>query len=396
MPINAFVMVYMYPQDMIHTNLSYRGDGEYTIEVFQRGFRPERLEDEREEEHVRYGLISGVDGDAVANAKQASEGALVTLRSGHTIHVRQVFAFAPRHKDATCISIGLTQSAMDTLKLDQRHRNAKTNFEFNAFVQFELKHSYFQRLHRAIDKVSPEIIAKVMPEENDFREGNHFIAGRPEYERLELDRTGQMQALDAITSSRSTAPVLVVGPFGTGKTRLLARAAYQILRSRHERVRVLVCAHHQASVDTFMEYFGEMKQDPNEPWPVEVVRIIPNRSYHSKTQNQFKELYKTRREIQDLRMDTLNSIRLVVTTLGTALQLTPKLGKRFFTHILMDEGAQTREPESVGPLCLANKDTKIIIAGDHYQVGINFLWENVLLITLPNIPGWPTATCSWG
>ena len=37
----------------------------------------------------------------------------------------------------------------------------------------------------------------------------------------------------------------------------------------------------------------------------------------------------------------------------------------------MDEGAQTREPESVGPLCLANKETKIVIAGDHNQVGYN-------------------------
>ncbi len=40
----------------------------------------------------------------------------------------------------------------------------------------------------------------------------------------------------------------------------------------------------------------------------------------------------------------------------------------FFTHILLDEGAQAREPEAVAPLSLATKDTKIVIAGDPQQV----------------------------
>ena len=42
--------------------------------------------------------------------------------------------------------------------------------------------------------------------------------------------------------------------------------------------------------------------------------------------------------------------------------------KGHFTHILLDEGAQSREPESIAPLCLADIDTKIIIVGDHKQV----------------------------
>ena len=357
---------------------SCRCDGKYTIDVFQRGLRPERLEDEPDDEHVRYGLISGSDGDAIAYARQASEGALVILPNGYKIHVRQVFAFAPRHKDpTTCISIALNKFAMEILI--NRLKFAKKDFEFSAYVQFELKHSYFQRLHKAIDMLSPEMIVKVMPERNDFREGNRFVAGKPEYEWLKLDTTGQMQALDAITSSRSTAPVLVVGPFGTGKTRVLARAAYQILRTRDSRVRVLICAHHQASVDTFMECFGEMKQDLNEPWRVKLVRIIPNKSYHSKTRDNFEVFYKTASEIKD----RMNSFRLFVTTLGTALHLIPKLANSF-THILMDEGAQTREPESIGPLCLANRDTKIIIAGDHYQVRRYQLLES--LACLPHYP----------
>ena len=42
--------------------------------------------------------------------------------------------------------------------------------------------------------------------------------------------------------------------------------------------------------------------------------------------------------------------------------------KDYFTHILIAEGAQTREPETIAPLIMANKDTRIIIAGDSQQV----------------------------
>ena len=297
----------------------------------------------------------------MAYAKQASEGALIALPNGYLVHVRQVFAHVPRGEDATSICIAVTKSEVN--KIVQWDHKSKTQFKFEANVRFELKHSYFQRLHKAVDKLSPEIIAKIMPGEGDFRKYEVVRQSRPKYEQLELDYTGQMQALNAILSSCSTAPVLVVGPFGTGKTRLLARAAYQILSIKSKKARVLVCAHHQASADTFLEYFGQMKVDEDEPWRIELVRIIPNKRYESNVCHKYEYLFKTAAEIH-----SMNKFQLVVTTLGTALHL-HKFGRRFFTHILMDEGAQTREPESVGPLCLANKETKIVIAGDHYQVG---------------------------
>jgi len=343
-----------------YNDIFHRCDGKYTIIIFQPGFVPEKLDGKRKE-HVRYGLISGSDGDAMAYAKQASEGAIIALPNGCLVHVDEVFAHVPKGEDASSISIALTQVEVD--KLLHWDRTSKTRFKFEAKIQFELKHSYFQRLHKAVDKLSLDIIAKIMPDEDDFRKYEVVRQSRPKYEQLDLDYTGQMQALNAILSSCSTAPILVVGPFGTGKTRLLARAAYQILSIKPEKARVLVCAHHQASADTFLEYFGHMKVDEDEPWNIELVRIIPNKSYHSDVRDTYDYLFKTSGEIQ-----SLNKFQLVITTLGTAPHL-HKFGRRFFTHILMDEGAQTREPDSVGPLCLASKETKIVIAGDHYQVG---------------------------
>ena len=164
----------------------------------------------------------------------------------------------------------------------------------------------------------------------------------------------QQRALRTILNCAPGAPVLVTGPFGTGKTRLLARAAYEILKS--PRSKVLICAHHQASVDTFVKILGEVIDNDI------MIRVIPNESYHSKIRDEYDHIFVPRYEVNYSLENA--GIRLVITTLGTSnLRIRSK-----FSHILIDEGAQTREPEIISPLHFAREHTKIIIAGDHLQV----------------------------
>jgi helicase MOV-10 len=40
-----------------------------------------------------------------------------------------------------------------------------------------------------------------------------------------------------------------------------------------------------------------------------------------------------------------------------------------FTHIFVDEAGEALEPEALIPLNLANKNTSIVLAGDHKQLG---------------------------
>lgn len=61
-----------------------------------------------------------------------------------------------------------------------------------------------------------------------------------------------------------------------------------------------------------------------------------------------------------------NNIVIITTCLTTPHLHFLKPG--YFTHILIDEGSQMREPEAVAPLQLAGKNTKIVIAGDENQV----------------------------
>ena len=79
------------------------------------------------------------------------------------------------------------------------------------------------------------------------------------------------------------------------------------------------------------------------------------------------ELRKTFRE------PTCNEVRehnVIITTLATARMIWKfcQDGGLRFTHILIDEAAQALEPECVIPLVMADKNTKVVLAGDHMQV----------------------------
>ena len=75
-----------------------------------------------------------------------------------------------------------------------------------------------------------------------------------------------------------------------------------------------------------------------------------------------------RDEVQNGRISNSSGNLVIATTFLTALSLRNLFRPGFFTHILIDEGAQTREPEAIAPLSLASSGTKIVIAGDSCQV----------------------------
>ena len=61
--------------------------------------------------------------------------------------------------------------------------------------------------------------------------------------------------------------------------------------------------------------------------------------------------------------------RVVVTALSTSQVLFDlKLGRGFFSHILIDEAAQALEPETITPVILAGPNTRVVFTGDHMQV----------------------------
>ena len=354
---------------------TFRCNGHYILVLYQAGFKPPWIKVQPCQK--RFGYLQGLDGDEIAYATQASEAAFIILEQRIEI-AADILSENFRHTDEN-LYIAFNDSSEKAL----RQALAVTNqpYEKSVEVQFELKHLYFDNLHRAIEGLSSEVIAKLVPEPTDFK--TDVAIQRipfPKYLNLKLDDDSpgdQFKALRvAVFTHPDTPPVLISGPFGAGKTRLLASATYFFLeegKRNHQVTRVLVCAHHQASADTFLEcYFGLMVTDDDHPWRVNLTRLT-SEAYHHRSEK-YSQWYQTisqfkRRVSNCAKQDRL----LIITTCLSSLRLRDLFSPGFFTHILMEEGAQAREPEAVAPLCLATKNTKVVIAGDQYQVGL--LWS---------------------
>lgn len=342
----------------------YRCDGEYCLTINERGSESPNPYAREPPDSVRYGYITAddLDGDRVAYAQQSSEWKLII---NEKIPVTMIRVPPSDDREQERIHVSIANEVVKKLPGFSEHM-----FEVQSVkVTFELKYTYFHRLHRALDLLSHSTITRLVPksitsgEEDEESQVSKFGI-HPNFKNLLFLDGPQMNALKVIVNAKPGLPVIIVGSFGTGKTRLLARAAYQILnRSRHSKpYRVLVCAHHQESADSFVDsYFGSMVEDD---WDVNMVRMII-----SADSDHYNNCY---REFRYMARDiNLKTVQLVVTTFGNALHLDGMVDPGFFTHILMDEGAQTREPENIAPLFLCGPDTVIVIAGDHKQVSID-------------------------
>ena len=244
------------------------------------------------------------------------------------------------------ILLGFSKEAVQTLT------QYGLTYEFESHIKFEIKHSYFQRQHDALKKLPMFVIAAILPTNIQARPKFNTHKGE-NVSTFRLDETGQRRALETIVNTRVTTPIIVAGPFGTGKTRVLARAAFELITSQE--CKILICAHHQASADTFIKYFCEMQHSKADC----IVRIATP-DYKSQMKKNYPDNYTTLQDIH-LRHEVPN---IIVTTLGLSLHIRI----RGFTHIFIDEAAQTRETEAIIPLTLANRQTKIVLAGDHCQV----------------------------
>jgi len=123
-------------------------------------------------------------------------------------------------------------------------------------VHFILKHSYFQNLHRSLNRLSVTMIDRLFPCYPPPRKTKLPKIPKPKSHLLYLDWKYQQLALKKMIAYDSSVPFLITGPFGTGKTRLLATAAVSILQLNSNN-RVLICTSHLQSADEYINrYFG--------------------------------------------------------------------------------------------------------------------------------------------
>ena len=231
-------------------------------------------------------------------------------------------------------------------------------------VHFEINHWYFWRLHCAIEYVTPSLLQKLLPNETLFRRPAP-IQDRHMQTNFRLDAEYQSRALRQMLSCKPGAPYLLLGPFGTGKTHVLAAAVAKLLENPQSRV--LVCTHQNSGADNLYRSLQEHIRGISR----KVLRLIPD----ANTLDRIDVIPGLSYEVvHEVNLASISGGRwpVLVTTFLTALYLKDKVRKERatleFTHIIIDEGAQSREPEALGAVVLATNSTSLIVAGDNQQV----------------------------
>lgn len=104
-------------------------------------------------------------------------------------------------------------------------------------VQFQINRLLFCEMHKAIDDLSD--LDKVLP---DLKNTNFHISSQSEAVELNEKQRAAMNFVLGETDGRSSIPpLLIYGPFGTGKTRTLAKMAQALVQD--PRKKILICTH---------------------------------------------------------------------------------------------------------------------------------------------------------
>ena len=363
-----------------------RCDGKYTLVVRATNDRPQGTYSQPRYE--RYGYLTGITGDQVAYATQASEGLTIIIEKGTKIS--QLATCIQTQKVVTAEADILWENFSHTedqlyLAFDDSCTRMLINLEIGkrescsipVRIEFKLKHSYFESLHKSLMKLPHPLVQRIFPDGCHFPMLTRINTSHLLEDSCELS-DDQEQALQAMLSTPSHGPpFLLSGPFGTGKTFLLAAAAHCFFkqgREKHCSVTIFVGTQQQIAAQKFLDCFINIMLPRDD---IFIVRVVP-KYYHKKYDEQ--EYTKTTIEFDsNLASFKKQRLCLVISTCMTSMHLGRHLPGSF-THLLLDEGANIREPEGIIPFQLAHKNTKIVIAGDQHQV--SFLSLSLLIFSL--------------
>ncbi|KAK7929286.1 hypothetical protein WMY93_005681 [Mugilogobius chulae] len=241
--------------------------------------------------------------------------------------------------------------------------------EIQVELQFQLNRLPLCEMHYALDRIKDNTIlfpdASLVPT-------IPWSPNRQWDEQLDPRLNAkQKEAILAITTpvSVSLPPILIIGPYGTGKTFTLAQAVKHILRQ--DNTRVLICTHSNSAADLYIKDYLHPYVDAGNAHARPLRVYFRNRwvkTVHPVVQ-QYCLISGTHLTFQMPTREDVLRHRVVVVTLSTSqylcqLDLEPGL----FSHILLDEAAQAMECETIMPFALANKSTRIVLAGDHMQL----------------------------
>ena len=315
--------------------------------------------------------LLGISCDNIAYVTQASDSFVMLLKNGREIRGRISSENFTHIEEILYLDV-------DEINLQHLNITKVREYEGQVDVKFNLTDRYFISLHRFVKSLSRDIIGCLLT--------SKFPPFCPDplencYDALQLQECSddQRKALASIVASPvGGPPVLVTGPFGTGKTQILAIAAHYFLQNQTRQTSILVCTQQHVSADAFLTCVKSLLISISGKVVVARVTNRPQFQAGKKGGSTYSAgqrcTYSTEEFVSEFtrKPPTHEQPYLVITTCQTAHSLKKRLPREFFfSHILVDEVAQMREAEAIAPLCLANRETKIVLAGDKQQVCIH-------------------------
>ncbi|XP_063767169.1 3'-5' exoribonuclease HELZ2-like isoform X2 [Eleginops maclovinus] len=243
----------------------------------------------------------------------------------------------------------------------------KSNESYQMEVQFQLNRYSSCTMHKAIDLLPDTKI--VLPDLKHCGVPVNNI----HHEKL---NPKQQSAVDFITGSsnaqKNSAPLLIYGPFGTGKTFTLALAARELCKLPHNKV--LICTHTNSSADLYIrDHFHPFINKKNDgERPIRIKKNKQGKALFATDEITLKYclLSEDKQFFLPPTKAALDQHKIVITTTAMAGSFNDlNLPEGYFTHILIDEASQMLECEALMALGLAGPQTRVVLAGDHMQMG---------------------------
>ncbi|CAH1274458.1 HELZ2 [Branchiostoma lanceolatum] len=231
-----------------------------------------------------------------------------------------------------------------------------TTVEFE--VRFQLNRLHFCYMHFAVDNMAA--LHAIFPGRADMS-WVMVVESLPTRRVLDAQLNAkQRTAVTRIMSRRgdTNPPLLLYGPFGTGKTRTMASAALQILQQKG--TKVLIATHSNSAADLYVKEYIHPYVTSGHPEATPLRVYFKERRLETvdDTVMQYCKLDPDQNSFAMPQMEDITNHRIVIVTLTTSLYLIRMGIKRgHFTHILLDEAAQAMECETILPLCLADPTT---------------------------------------
>uniref|UniRef100_A0A8C5MKQ9 Helicase with zinc finger 2 n=1 Tax=Leptobrachium leishanense TaxID=445787 RepID=A0A8C5MKQ9_9ANUR len=227
-------------------------------------------------------------------------------------------------------------------------------------IQFQLERLDFCFYHEAVDRLQDPSL--VLPDLAKCRVPTVK-------QSLSWGNTKQQMAASYIIGSvpekNLVAPLLIYGPFGTGKTYTIAKTTLEVIKQTGSRV--LICTHNNSTADLYIrEYFHpHVLLGHPEAIPLRVKYQLSPINRTDEITLQYCALAEDNLSFSTPQRGKLDQHQIIVTTAATSRDLNVPRG--YFTHIFLDETAQMLESEALIPLTLADHRTRILMAGDHMQ-----------------------------